>query len=61
MIAGFALVAWPADYGASGVMTLVVSHQGKVLEKDLGKDTAKLAREISEYNPDKSWKLVGHP
>lgn len=61
MIAGFALVAWPADYGASGVMTFVVSHQGKVFEKDLGKDTAKLAREINEYNPDKSWKLVGHP
>lgn len=55
MIAGFALVAWPADYRASGVMTFVISHQGKLFEKDLGPDTAKLAAAMNEYNPDKSW------
>lgn len=55
MIAGFAIIAWPADYRASGVMTFVISHQGKLLEKDLGPDTAKLVNEMTEYNPDKSW------
>lgn len=58
MIAGFALVAWPADYRASGVMTFVISHQGRLLEKDLGPDTAKLVKAMSEYNPDKTWSLV---
>ncbi|MBN1488669.1 MAG: DUF2950 domain-containing protein [Phycisphaerae bacterium] len=58
MIAGFALVAWPADYRASGVMTFVISHQGKLLEKDLGPDTAKLVEAMTEYNPDKSWTAV---
>jgi hypothetical protein len=58
MIAGFALVAWPADYRASGVMTFVISHQGKLFQKDLGPDTAKLAEAMSEYNPDKTWTLV---
>jgi hypothetical protein len=61
MIAGFALVAWPADYRASGVMTFVVSHQGKVYQKDLGPNTAKIAGEMSEYNPDKSWVPVDNP
>jgi hypothetical protein len=58
MIAGFALAAWPADYGSSGVMTFVVSHQGTVYEKNLGPDTAKLAGAIDEYNPDATWKEV---
>ena len=58
MIAGFALVAWPADYRASGVMTFVISHQGKLFEKDLGPDTGKLVKAMSEYNPDKTWTLV---
>ena len=58
MIAGFALVAWPADYRASGVMTFVISHQGKLFEKDLGPDTAKLVEAMTEYNPDKTWELV---
>lgn len=55
MIAGFAMVAWPADYGNSGVMTFLVSHQGQVFQKDLGKDTAKRAAAIKLYDPDKSW------
>jgi hypothetical protein len=58
MIAGFAEIAWPAKYGSSGVMTFIVNHQGKVYEKDLGPDTDRLARSITEYNPDASWKLV---
>ncbi|MCD4786210.1 MAG: DUF2950 domain-containing protein [Candidatus Eremiobacteraeota bacterium] len=58
MIAGFALVAYPADYGSSGVMTFVVNHQGKAYEKDLGKDTAKIVGQMKEYNLDKTWKLI---
>ena len=58
MIAGFAVVAWPADYGSSGIMTLVMSHQGVIYQKDLGADTAKLAGAIDEYNPDNTWSEV---
>lgn len=58
MIAGCALVAWPADYRHSGVMTFVTSHQGKLLEKDLGPDSAKLAAAMTEYNPDETWTPV---
>ena len=58
MIAGFALIAWPADYDASGVMTFVINHQGIVRQKNLGKDTAKLAAAMDEYNPDATWALV---
>ncbi|MEW6250860.1 MAG: DUF2950 domain-containing protein [Planctomycetota bacterium] len=58
MIAGFALLAWPADYGASGVMTFVISHQGRLFEKDLGPATAKLAEATAEYDPDKTWEPV---
>ncbi len=57
MIAGFAAVAVPAEYAETGVMTFVVSHQGKVYEKDLGDDTALLAAAIQDYNPDGSWML----
>jgi hypothetical protein len=55
MIAGFALIAWPAEYGQSGVMTFLVSHHGKVLQKDLGEDTAALAAAVEEFDPDDSW------
>ncbi|MBK8210378.1 MAG: DUF2950 domain-containing protein [Rhodospirillales bacterium] len=55
MIGGFALVAWPADYGRSGIMTFACSHHGQVLEKDLGPDTGKLAATITQYDPDKTW------
>jgi Protein of unknown function (DUF2950) len=58
MIAGFALVAWPADYGNSGVMTFVLSHQGKLYQKDLGPDTAKIAEAMTRYDPDASWTEV---
>ena len=55
MIGGFALVAYPARYGASGVMTFLVSQDGQVLQKDLGRRTAVLAGQMSAYNPDASW------
>ena len=58
MIAGFALVAWPADYGSSGIMTFVISHQGIIYQKDLGPDTAKIAAAMDEYNPDATWSEV---
>ncbi len=55
MIGGFALVAWPAEYGESGIMTFIVSQQGRVYQKDLGPKTTKLATEMKDYNPDKTW------
>ena len=58
MIGGFALVAYPAEYGVSGVKTFVVSHHGVVYEKDLGPTTATLARQMTRFNPDKRWKEV---
>jgi hypothetical protein len=58
MILGFALVAYPAEYGNSGVMTFVVNQEGIIFEKNLGKNTRNLAEAIKLYNPDKSWKKV---
>lgn len=58
MIAGYALLAWPADYGRSGIMTFQCSHQGMVFEKNLGENTAKLAAAITAYDPDKTWEAV---
>ena len=55
MIAGFALVAWPAEWGNTGVMTFIVNQQGKVYQKNLGSKTAKLAGAISAYDPDDTW------
>jgi Protein of unknown function (DUF2950) len=56
MIGGFAVVAYPAAYGSSGVMTFVVNHEGVVYEKDLGKNTAKTANAMKAFDPDKTWK-----
>lgn len=58
MIGGFALVAYPAKYGNSGIMTFVVNHDGIVYQKDLGKDTAKYADVMKQFDPDKTWKKV---
>jgi hypothetical protein len=58
MIGGFALVAYPAEYNNSGVMTFIVNHDGKVFQKDLGKNTASTAATMKEYNPDKTWAEV---
>ncbi len=58
MIAGFALIGFPADYRKTGVMTFLVSHHGDVLEKDLGADTAAIASSVDYYNPDDQWQKV---
>lgn len=55
MIGGFGLVAWPARWGASGVMTFVCNHDGVVYERNLGKDTAAEAAKMTAYNPDATW------
>ena len=55
MIAGFALVAWPAEWGNTGVMTFIVNQQGKVYQKNLGPKTAKIAGAIAAYDPDATW------
>jgi hypothetical protein len=58
MIGGFALVAFPAQYGSTGVMTFIVNHDGVVYQKNLGKDTTKIAEGLKVFNPDKTWKKV---
>jgi Protein of unknown function (DUF2950) len=58
MIAGYALVAYPDKWGSSGVMTFIINQQGRVFEKNLGPNTAKIVAALNEYNPDPSWKLV---
>ena len=56
MIGGFALLATPAEYGVTGIQAFMVSYNGIVYQKDLGKDTVELAKKIDRYNPDKTWK-----
>ena len=58
MSGGFALVAWPAQYDATGVMTFIVNQDGVVHEKDLGTGTDAAARQMTTYNPDASWKVT---
>jgi len=58
MIGGFALVAYPADYGNSGVMTFIVNHAGTVYQKDLGGDTEARAKSMTSFDPDKTWTKV---
>jgi Protein of unknown function (DUF2950) len=58
MIGGFALIAYPAEYGNSGVMTFVVNHAGTVYQKDFGGRTAIIAKRISLFDPDQTWKKV---
>jgi hypothetical protein len=58
MSGGFALVAWPAQYKATGIMTFVVNQDGTVSEKDLGPATDVAARKMTAYNPDASWRPV---
>jgi hypothetical protein len=61
MTGGFALVAWPADYGASGVQTFIVNQDGVVFQKDLGEDTATVVESIKAFDPDSSWTAVVPP
>jgi len=58
MIGGFALLAHPAKYGASGIMTFMVNHEGVVFQKDLGPKTESAAQGMNLFDPDKTWKKV---
>lgn len=58
MIGGFGLIAYPAEYGNSGVMTFMVNHAGTVYEKDLGKRTEAIAKRVYQFDPDQTWKKV---
>ncbi|MET4490945.1 DUF2950 domain-containing protein [Bradyrhizobium barranii] len=58
MIGGFGLIAWPAEYGNSGVMTFLVNHAGTVYQKDLGNRTAVIAERTTLFDPDQTWKKV---
>ena len=55
MIGGFALVAWPAQWGNSGVMTFIVNQQGKVYQRNLGPRTSSIAGRMTSYDPDSTW------
>lgn len=56
MLGGFALIAFPAEYGSSGIMTFIVNHDGVVYSRDLGPHTEQVAMGIAEFNPDSMWK-----
>jgi hypothetical protein len=58
---GFALVAWPAEYGSSGVQTFIVNQDGMVFQKDLGEDTAAVVQSIQAFDPDDSWTAIAPP
>lgn len=57
MSRGFALVAWPARYNDTGVMSFMISHEGEIFEKDLGANGERLAKAMKSFDPDDSWKL----
>lgn len=61
MIGGFAVIAWPAVYGASGIQTFMVSHDGLVWQRDLGRDTARIAERITAFDPGRGWQPVPEP
>lgn len=61
MILGFALVAYPAQHGNSGIMTFMVSQEGTIYEKNLGKNTRRLTEKIKIFDPDKTWEKVSGP
>jgi len=58
MMGGFGMVAYPAQYGTSGIMTFIVNHDGVVYQKDLGTKTASVAQAMTKFNPDKTWTAV---
>ena len=55
MIGGFAMVAYPAQYGSSGITTFIVNHDGVVYQKDLGPDTTAMAQSMTKFDPDETW------
>jgi hypothetical protein len=58
MTAGFAFIAYPAEYQSSGVMTFIVNKSGTIYEKDLGPNTTKLAEAMTAFDPDSTWNKV---
>ena len=58
MSGGFALVAWPVQYAATGVMTFMVNQDGIVFEKDLGSGTGAVAEKVTTYDPDQTWQPI---
>jgi hypothetical protein len=58
MTSGFAVIAYPAEYGKSGIMTFITNQDGVVFQKDLGQTTDQIASVMTEFNPDKSWNVV---
>jgi hypothetical protein len=58
MIGGFGLVAWPAEYGRSGIKTFIVNQDGVIYEKDLGATTSAAAATMTDFDPDKTWRRV---
>ena len=58
MIAGFALVAYPAQFGESGVMSFIVSNNGKVYQKDLGRDSTAIGAKMTTFDPGAGWKEI---
>ena len=60
MIAGFGLVAWPIEYGRTGIMTFEINQAGVLYERDLGPNTADIVQKIRSFNPGDSWKVAGN-
>jgi Protein of unknown function (DUF2950) len=58
MIGGFGLIAYPAEYGNSGIMTFIINNDGDVFEKDLGERTSRIASRMPSFNPDHTWRKV---
>lgn len=58
MIAGCALIGFPAEYGQTGIMTFIVSHHGRLLERDMGPGTANYVNAVQLFSPDPSWQIV---
>jgi Protein of unknown function (DUF2950) len=58
MVGGFAFLAYPAEYGHSGVMTFMINQDGVLLERDLGKSTTETATAMTEFDPDSGWQIV---
>jgi len=59
LIGGFAMVAYPAEWGETGVMSFIVNHNGKIFEKNLGKDSAVVGAKMTAFDPGPGWKVVG--
>ncbi len=58
MTKGFALIAWPVDYGHTGITSFMINQQGEVYQQDLGADTDAAARAINTFDPDANWQKV---